>query len=138
MTSQWYKTRQKAVIEELLVKNADRHLTADDITDMLKENGNDVGRTTVYRTLERLVSDNKVRRFAMPQGESACYQYISMGETCHEHFHLKCNKCGALLHIECEQMSLLSGHIAEHHGFTVDNLKTVLYGVCRKCAGEEK
>ncbi|MBO5726766.1 MAG: transcriptional repressor [Clostridia bacterium] len=138
MTTPGYKTRQKAVIEELLVKNANRHLTADDITDMLKENGNDVGRTTVYRTLERLVSDNKVRRFSMPQGESACYQYISMGETCHEHFHLKCNKCGALFHIECEQMSLLSGHIAEHHGFAVDNLKTVLYGVCRKCAGEEK
>lgn len=135
-TSAEYKTRQKTVIEGLLIKNADRHLTADDITDLLKESGNDVGRTTVYRTLERLVRDNKVRRYTMPQGESACYQYIAEGHDCHEHFHLKCNSCGALLHIECEQMALLSEHIAHHHGFKVDNFKTILYGVCQKCAGE--
>ncbi len=130
-----YKTKQKSLIEKLLSENSSRHLTADDITDLLKKNGSDVGRTTVYRTLERLVRDNKVRRFSMPQGDSACYQYIAECEKCREHFHLKCNICGSLLHMECEQMSLLSQHISEHHGFAVDNFKTVLYGVCQNCAG---
>lgn len=133
-----YKTKQKSLIERLLIENKDRHLTADDITDLLRAKGDDVGRTTVYRTLERLVRDNKVRRFSMPQGDSACYQYIEEGKKCSEHFHLKCSVCGTLLHMECEQMSLLNSHIAEHHGFKVDNFKTVLYGVCGNCVGENR
>lgn len=128
-----YKTRQRETVERCLKENADRHLTVDDIVGLLKSNGSDVGRTTVYRTLEKMVGENKVRRYSVPQGDSACFQYINARERTCEHFHLKCNSCGRLLHMECGHFSGLAAHIAAEHGFKVDNFKTVLYGVCKDC-----
>ena len=33
---------------------------------------------------------------------------------------------------------MLNQHLLEHHGFTVDHTKTVLYGVCADCAGTQE
>ncbi len=135
-SEQGYKTKQRSTVEECLKNNMNRHLTVDEIVEILKGSGADVGRTTVYRTLEKLVGENKVRKFSVPQGDSACFQYIDDSERQCIHFHLKCNKCGKLYHMECEQMESLSSHIEAHHGFKVDSLKTVLYGVCRECGAK--
>lgn len=129
---QGYKTRQRAVIEQALKKNGDRHITVEELSEQLLQSGEAVGRTTVYRSLERLVEEGKAQKYTAI-GESACYQYISGGECC-EHFHLKCVSCGKLIHIECRRLAALSEHIAAEHGFKVDMLKTVLYGLCEECA----
>ena len=39
-------------------------------------------------------------------------------------------------YIECEKIVDLNAHINEHHGFCVNKLKTVLYGVCKECASK--
>ena len=132
-TATVYKTKQRETVENCLKNNKNRHLTADEITEILRSAGQDVGRTTVYRTLEKLIQEGRVRRYAAAKGDSACYQYLT-DTACHEHFHLKCTGCGKLLHIECEQMQKLNSHILSEHKFRVDKLQTVLYGLCEKCA----
>lgn len=127
-----YQTRQKGIVEAAFRATAGEHITVAELTRRLEEQGNAVGRTTVYRTLERLVRDGKARKFSAVQGDSVCYQAI--GETaCREHFHLKCSACGKLLHMDCSLMDRLSRHIEEEHGFQVDPLNTVLYGICEDC-----
>ena len=126
-----YKTKQRAIIEALL-KNSKGHLTVDDICKKLENSGKNVGRTTVYRTLEKLEKEGIVRKYSAV-GESCCYQYVSKSDECHDHFHLKCESCGRLIHLECEELSSISSHIAEHHGFSVNPFKTVFYGVCEVC-----
>ncbi len=128
-----YKTKQRIAVEKLLSKNAG-HMTVDSIVKELEKSGDKVGRTTVYRALERLVEDGKARKY-ISSGDSSCYQFVN-NDCCNEHFHLKCEKCGKLIHIECSQLDELSAHISQHHGFTVNSLKTVLYGICRECAGK--
>lgn len=123
-----YKTRQRFVIEELLKNNSDSHLTADEICAMLPL----VGRSTVYRCLERMQAEGKVRKYIAESGESACYQYIS-GDSCKEHFHLRCEKCRRLIHVECEHLDGIARHIQDEHGFKINPLKTVFYGVCGEC-----
>lgn len=129
-----YKTKQRSVIENV-IKNESKHITVDGVMLKLKENGDNIGRTTVYRTLEKLSSEGKVRKY-VNAGESACYQYIS--DNCQEHFHLKCSNCGKLIHIECKHIDELASHIEKEHNFTVNKLKTVLYGICEDCAKNEK
>lgn len=131
---QHYKTKQKTIIEEAIKCSKDKHITVDSLAAKLDKMGEKVGRTTVYRCLERLTEEGVVRKY-QTAGESACYQYVS-GEECHEHFHLKCEECGKLIHIECEKIVDLNAHINEHHGFSVNKLKTVLYGVCKECASK--
>ncbi len=130
-----YKTKQKAAILKAVKENSTGHFTVDGVTEMLKKNNISIGRTTVYRALEKLADEGKVRKYTSA-GESACYQYIT--DDCHEHFHLKCEKCGRLIHIECEHINELAQHIAKEHNFTVNKLKTVLYGVCEDCKNNEK
>lgn len=124
-----YNTKQSMLILEYIKANADRHLTADEISEGLK---NLVGKATVYRNLERLCGSGTVRKYILTDGKSACYQYADC-EPHTRHFHLKCLECGRLYHLECEHLTELDEHIRAHHGFSVDPSRTVFYGTCKEC-----
>lgn len=132
-----YKTRQSALILQVLEENRDRHLTAEEIYLLLKERGEPVGQTTVYRHLEKLCADATVRKYAGGDGDSACFQ-LADAKNCKMHYHLKCTACGRLFHTECAYLNTLSEHIKNEHGFLVDSSKTVLYGLCKTCAKEKQ
>ncbi|WP_066454669.1 Fur family transcriptional regulator [Anaerotruncus rubiinfantis] len=129
-----YRTRQRELIEQFLVANRERHLSVDEVVDYLRGQGSPVGRSTVYRCLDRLVVQGAVRRYFLEEGAGACYQYAGKGTACREHFHLKCIGCGRLIHVECDYLDEVARHVLEHHHFTIDNTKTVLYGFCESCA----
>ena len=132
-----YKTRQRERILQFLTENRDRHLSAEDVAAHLRAQQLPVGRTTVYRTLDQLVEQGAVRRYYLGEGAGACYQFTGR-EDCHEHFHLKCTGCGRLIHVECDYLGEVSKHVLEHHQFTIDNTKTVLYGLCADCAAKNQ
>lgn len=132
-----YKTKQRAEILECLIDNRNRHMTADEIAQKLTEEGAAVGRATVYRTLYKLMEEGKVRRFIADEGRSSCYQLVDENGGCEEHFHLKCVKCGKLIHLKCDHLKDLEKHIFERHKFVVDNTRTVLYGICGECENEK-
>ena len=70
-----YNTKQSKMVFDILLENKDRHLTADEIFESLKGKGESVGKTTVYRHLEKLCASGEVRKFTGGDGDSACYQY---------------------------------------------------------------
>lgn len=131
-----YNTKQKSAILRCIKDNKDKHFTVDSLCENLFQNGDAVGRTTVYRFLEKLSNDGVLRKYAASQGESVCYQYVDNHNDCTEHFHLKCEECGSLIHMECDEMSELVRHIKKHHGFSLNPLKTVIYGICEECAAK--
>ncbi len=133
MRSNDYKTRQKELILNFFIENKEKHLTAAEILKHMNAQDSNVSMTTIYRCIEKLVSSGCVRKYFLDERSGACYQYIEDGHTCHEHFHLKCIECGMLTHLDCQHMQSLNQHILKHHGFTVDNSRTVLYGICEKC-----
>ena len=134
-TGEGYRTRQRELILQFLMENRQRHLSAEEIGDYLRAQGSPVSRATIYRYLDRLTEQGKVRRYFLEEGTGACYQF-SDGEGCREHFHLKCLGCGKLFHVECDYLDQVQAHIYAHHQFTIDNTKTVLYGLCACCAAK--
>jgi len=128
-----YKTKQRDQIMDCLVQNKYRHITADEILAALTRGNTPVGKTTVYRYLDKLVTQGLVRKYFVEEGKSACYQFVEPGEKCSEHFHLKCTGCGQLFHLECDYLGDMDSHMKDHHNFTVDHSKTVLYGQCGNC-----
>ena len=48
-------------------------------------------------------------------------------------YHCKCEKCGKLIHLQCEEVESLKQHMMEHHNFEMDALRTVFYGICSEC-----
>lgn len=132
-----YKTKQKDLILNCLIKYKNQHVTADEIMGYLNKENAAVGRTTIYRYLEKLVSEGIVRKYLIEEGKSACYQYMDGNNECNEHFHLKCVNCGKLMHIDCDYLKEINCHVADHHGFQIDHSKTVLYGYCKACSSTD-
>ncbi len=130
-SSNKYNTRQRRLVEDFLCRSGSAHITADALAVALKKDGCDIGRTTVYRTLEKLSEAGRVRKYTAA-GRSACYEYIGSSE-CEGHYHLKCTCCGSLIHLECEKIADILSHISLEHSFLIDRTKTVFYGLCEGC-----
>ena len=129
-----YKTKQGEEILECLRSMKGTHITACDVCTQLKLKGSTVGAATVYRHLEKLVEHGVVRRFVTDRNMSACFEYIGDDEQCSNNcFHCICEDCGSLIHINCDDLLEVSGHIETNHGFKIDASRTVFYGICDKC-----
>lgn len=134
--SAMYQTRQRTLIWEYLCAHPGEHIAAETIAEALRADG--VGKSTIYRYLDRLSAEGRIRRFFIEEGAGACYQLVEEAGECREHFHLKCLRCGKLLHLECDILKDAEHHILRRHQFEVDNTKTVLYGICGTCADSEQ
>ena len=113
--------------------NSDKLLSCDEISDNLKTKGTPVGRATLYRFLDNLVSSGEARKIIDDSKKSAAYQLLDKDMNCHGHMHLKCSSCGTIMHLGCEFMSNVGQHILEHHSFKIDNSRTIIYGLCGAC-----
>ncbi len=133
MTKAQYKTKQLLEIEDFLKENANKHVTVSDIILFFKEQGKNIGKATVYRHLERMVSDGSVHKYMLDAGDSACFEYIEDEDLHPVCFHCKCEKCGKLIHLHCEELSQIQDHLRKEHDFQMNPMRTVFYGLCSDC-----
>lgn len=128
-----YRTRQQEAVIEYFRLNPQRCVTADEIYIYFMNTESKIGKATIYRCLDRLLENGMIKKFISDSGDCAMYQLIDEHKGCDRHFHLKCTVCGEMIHMDCEFMKEFERHIVEHHGFKVDNARTVIYGLCEKC-----
>jgi Fur family ferric uptake transcriptional regulator len=128
-----YHTRQGQSILDYMKSLGGGHVTVNQIVRHFEDAGETVGQTTVYRHLEKLAAGGMIRKYVLRDGKSACYQYIQDEKHCREHFHLKCESCGALIHADCDFLDGIARHLLRRHHFQINLLKTVFYGTCKKC-----
>ena len=131
-----YKTKHRDELTGYLETIPGQHITVSEICAHFKEQGNPIGTTTVYRHLERMVDEGLVKKYIIDANSPACFEYVSkreeaMIDTC---FHCKCERCGRLIHLHCEDLIGLQEHLAAAHHFHVNPMRTVFYGLCDECA----
>ena len=131
-----YKTRQRELLIEHLKSLPGTHFTAADICDHFRAENLSIGQSTVYRQLEQLVGEGLINKYIIDANSPACFEYIGAevhhdGEPC---FHCKCEKCGKLIHLHCDELEMIRSHLYQEHQFTLDPLRTVFYGICEACA----
>lgn len=127
-----YNTKQRDEIVDFFKSHRGKCFTA---KELIKSGELSSGEATVYRTLSKLAAQGVLKRFT--DGDASCYQ-INESEECSRHFHLKCEKCGKLIHMDCDFMAEMKRHIESSHNFYVDIGKTVIYGVCEECKGSKE
>lgn len=123
-----YNTKQRDEIVEFFARHRGCCFTAKDI---IVSGEVSVGEATVYRTLTKLANQGVLKRFT-GDGSGACYQLMDE-QKCSSHFHLKCDRCQKLIHMDCGFMKEMQQHIESNHGFAVDVGRTVIYGLCSEC-----
>ena len=133
-----YKTKQMTELLAFLKSVQGSHVTVKDICDYFEIRGITVGTTTIYRQQEKMVSEGLVAKYVVDGTSSACFEYTGDEEesqaVC---YHCKCEKCGKLIHLQCDEVENLKQHMLEHHDFEMNPLRTVFYGLCSECRREQ-
>jgi Fur family ferric uptake transcriptional regulator len=95
----------------------------------------DVGRATVFRTLDLLVEQGILRRVHTELGATWGHSYVLCGLRDAHHHHLVCTVCGRVSDFEgCSVEGLIEGLKAQS-GFRVQGHHLELYGECESCQG---
>lgn len=133
-----YRTKHKDELLEYLAGRKGEHVTVAEVCDYFRRGEHPIGTTTVYRQLERLVDEGLVNKYILDANSPACFEYVGQsdqrpGEVC---FHCKCERCGKLIHLHCDELKGIAAHLKEDHRFVLDPLRTVFYGLCEECADD--
>ncbi len=133
-----YNTKQREVLLDYLRERQGTHVTAADVCAHVLQTGGSLSRSTVYRQLESLVNEGFLNKYIIDGESPACFEYVDReshgaGETC---YHCKCEQCGRLIHLHCEEMDAFGLHLRNEHGFSLDPVRTVIYGLCGACAAK--
>jgi Fur family ferric uptake transcriptional regulator len=120
-------TRQRRAVAACL-GSFDDFRSAQDIHDLLRRNGENVGLSTVYRTLQALADSGEVDVLRTEEGE-AIYRRCS---TSHHH-HLVCRVCGRTVEVEGPAVERWADTVAGAHGFTDVSHTLEIFGTCPEC-----
>ncbi|HKM03409.1 MAG TPA: Fur family transcriptional regulator [Lachnospiraceae bacterium] len=130
-------TTQRMLVLEVLSACPDRHLTAEEIYDLVKTDYPEIGLATVYRTIQLLLEMHLIDRINLDDGHVR-YE-IGDGETDegkHHHHHLICKRCGKVDAFEDDLLEDLESRIQITTGFCVVDHEVKLYGYCKECGGK--
>jgi Fur family ferric uptake transcriptional regulator len=127
-----YNTELRTAALQYLKDNADKSITVAQLTDLVNRAGISANPTSIYRYLEALIKEGKVKKYVNHKGQSATYQYTN-DDSCNVHLHLQCSSCGQIEHLDCQFMNQFSQHIDKNHNFEIDCKTSILYGLCSVC-----
>lgn len=126
-----YQTARRQLLLAFFQQHRTRKLTIDDLTRELAAEAV-ISRSAIYRNLDKMTRDGLLTRTLEPTGRKALYQ-LSVCEQCCERVHLRCEKCGKVMHMENPADELRLATLLEQNGFELDEHATVLVGVCKDC-----
>lgn len=127
-----YNTKARKYILDFLEKNTDVTVSATDIYGYVTSKDESINRATVYRYLNKLEEEKRVIKFSEAPSKKAVYQIVK-NHGCEGHLHIKCVKCGKLLHLDCGFMDELMEHLSQKHEFSLECSGSILYGICKEC-----
>jgi len=124
-------TRQRSAVSDLLAE-VDDFRSAQQLHELLRERGQEIGLATVYRTLQSLADGGEVDVLRSVDGE-AVYRRCSRRD---HHHHLVCRECGTAVEIEGPGVEAWAARVGAAHGFRDVQHLMELTGICAACAAE--
>ncbi|MBI3795908.1 MAG: transcriptional repressor [Deltaproteobacteria bacterium] len=119
-------TRQLAAVYQAL-QGDHSHPSADEVYQRVRRTLPRISLGTVYRNLQRLVTEGKIRMFLL--GERIA-RYDPMVA---EHDHFICQRCGRVEDVLLERNRQVNLAPLVNQGFTVTAHSLAIHGLCQKC-----
>ena len=133
LRSHEYKmTPQREHVLGVLLDNRDKHLSAEDVYTLVKQDFPDVGLATVYRTLELFTTFDIVQSVDFGDGRKR-YEVITDSKKVHRHHHLICIKCGKIIEMNEDLLEDLEKRVTSYYDFCITNHELKIYGNCNEC-----
>ncbi|WP_019907637.1 Fur family transcriptional regulator [Thermoanaerobacter indiensis] len=123
-------TTQRRVILDVIMENRDKHLSSEEIYDLVRLKYPEIGLATVYRTLQLFEELGIVYKLNFDDGRNRYELYHNEN---YQHHHLICLKCGAVIEMEGDLLENLEEAIEETKDFEIIDHNVKFFGYCSKC-----
>ena len=124
-------SRRDVVVSTFLASN--KHLSVDDLYNLVRRKSPGIGRTTVYRTLKLLESAGLAQALVL-EGETRFERELNR----RHHDHFICSVCGSIFEFSSDEIESLQEDEARKIGFKIEGHKHQVYGKCASCLAQAK
>lgn len=128
--NEYKQTPQRKIILDILLENMDKHLSPEELHDLVKIKHTDIGLATVYRTLQLFDELGIVHKLNFGDG---CARYELNRYQSHHHHHVICLKCGEVLEFGDDHLEKLEKNISKELNFKIIDHRVKFLGYCSKC-----
>ena len=125
-------SKKRAFMLDVLKENYCKHLTAEEIHELVCKKDKNIGIATVYRNLKFFEQNGYIKRAYISENLSACYELQKQNDK-HSHHHLICKNCGSANDFEDDLLDAIEKIIDVTTGFEIHDHNLVFYGKCKKC-----
>ena len=133
ITKCFRQTKQREDIVNVFLR-LERHLSTQELFDIVRKKDKDIGYATVARTLKLLAESGLCR--AVDFGDGVQRFEHKYG---HEHHdHLICSKCGKFVEIYSKKLEKLQEDLVRKHGYTQEYHKLDIFGLCPRCGKKSR
>ncbi|HEY5303081.1 MAG TPA: Fur family transcriptional regulator [Acidimicrobiales bacterium] len=108
------------------------HITADNVTEVARNEIGAISRQAVYDSLAVLLDKGLIRRI-QPIGSAARYE----DRVDDNHHHLICRQCGRLVDVDCAVGSAPCLTAADDMGYEIDEAEVAYWGRCPQCLNND-
>src|SRR5262245_4088198 len=117
------RTEQRETILEIFLQ-AKRHLTVEELYNLIRYRDQSIGLTTVYRTMKLFCDCNLARANYFQEGK---VRYEAQYKTAH-HDHMICVQCGETIEFVNDQIEKLQEKMAHKYGFHMTHHRMEIFG----------
>ncbi|MEG0641934.1 MAG: Fur family transcriptional regulator [Clostridium sp.] len=136
MKLQGYKlTPQRRAVLDVVVEHEGKHLSTEEVYDIVKKGCPEIGLATVYRTLQLLEKIGVVCKLNFDDGCNR-YELVHSNEI-HQHHHLICKLCCSVEEVEDMLLESLEEKVETKYSFKITNHEVKFYGICNKCLNKK-
>ncbi|MDD4335364.1 MAG: transcriptional repressor [Desulfotomaculaceae bacterium] len=127
-------TARRELTLKVLLKNKGKHLSAEEVYNLVKREAADVGLATVYRALELFQEVGLIHAIDFGDGRKRYEFGMEDGKDQHHHHHLICTRCGRIIEFNEDLLDEIENRVNKKYNFTITNHQLKIFGICSQCA----
>ncbi len=108
---------------------AKRHLSVQDLSDLVQSKYPEIGYTTVYRAMKLIVSSGLAEKVDFDDGVKRFERKV--GREYHSHF--ICTSCGHHFEVFDKSIERLSQKLCKENTFQPQKHRLEIFGLCKRC-----
>ncbi|NJN23003.1 MAG: transcriptional repressor [Leptolyngbya sp. RL_3_1] len=127
----WRMTPQREIILETF-QNLPKgdHLSAEELCELMKEKGEPISLSTIYRNVKLMARMGIVRELELAEGQK---RYEINQPAPHHHHHLICVRCNKTIEFRNDSVLKVGAKTAQKSGYQLLDCQLMIHAVCPTC-----
>jgi Fur family ferric uptake transcriptional regulator len=127
----WRLTPQRETILQVFQNLPEgKHLSAEDLYNVLEGNGEGISLSTIYRTLKLMARMGILRELELAEG----HKHYELNQPYpHHHHHLICVRCNKTIEFKSDSILKVGSKTAQKEGYHLLDCQLTIHAVCPAC-----